>query len=167
MEGSEYMYAMAEVGVALAGFAAIVIALRQKEGAALSEGDRRVVASLIERGLAVAILSFLPILLAGLSLSERTVWFSCSGTFALYGVSLAIRTSLNRKFVTRAAKFVSDPVFYMLMLLGLVMIALQVLHAFGLGLQQSAWWYLVGVTWLLFTAGYHFFFALRAWIRAA
>ncbi len=167
MEGSDYMYAMAEAGVTLAGFAAIVIALRQKEDSSLSDGDRKVVASLIERGLAVAMLSFMPILLTGLGLSNRTVWFFSSGIFALYGASLAIRTSQNRRFVTRAAKFVSDPMFYTLMLLGILMIALQVMHAFGLGLQQNAWWYLVGITWLLFTAGYHFFFALRAWIRAA
>ena len=57
------MYTMAEIGVALAGFAAIVIALRQKEGASLTDGDRKVVASLIERGLVAAMLSFLPILL--------------------------------------------------------------------------------------------------------
>ena len=73
MEGSDYMYATAEVGVALAGFAAIVIALRRKEDSSLSDAPKLVVASLIERGLVAAFLSFLRILLSGLSLSDRLV----------------------------------------------------------------------------------------------
>ena len=43
---------------------------------------------------------------------------------------------------------------------------IQVMHAFGLGIRQNAWWYIVAVTWLLATAGYRFFFALRKWIQA-
>ena len=48
MEGSEYMYSAAEVGVALAGFAALVIAIRQRAGSPLSDTDRVLVASLVE-----------------------------------------------------------------------------------------------------------------------
>lgn len=157
------MYTSAEVGVALAGFAALVIAFRQRKDSSLSDNDRLVVSSLVERGLMAAFLSFLPILLVGLGLSERLVWFFSSSIFVVYGVSLVIRSIRSRRL---SGELVAGSVFYTLMAVGVLMIALQVCHAFGLGLRQSAWWYLVGVTWLLVSAGYRFLFVLRGWVRA-
>ena len=164
MEGAEYMYTTSEIGVALAGFAALVIAFRQRQDSALSDSDRRVVASLVERGLMAAFFSFLPILLFGLGLSERLIWFFSSGTFVAYGVSIIIRSMRSRKISRGLA---SNPVFYILFAIGVLMVALQVCHALGLGLNQSAWWYLVAVTWLLVSAGYRFFFVLHGWVRSA
>ena len=157
------MYTTAEIGVALAGFAALVISFRQRQDFSLSDADRVVVASLVERGLMAAFLSFLPILLFGLALSERLVWFFSSGTFVAYGVSIMIRSARSRKISRRLA---SNPVFYILFAVGILMVALQICHALGLGLQQSAWWYLVAVTWLLVSAGYRFFFVLQGWVRS-
>jgi len=51
--------------------------------------------------------------------------------------------------------------------IGLFVLALQVAHALGLGFQQSVWWYLVGLTWLLVSAGYLFYLAIRGWARVA
>lgn len=165
MDGTDYMYASAEIGVALAGFAAIVIALRQREATSLSGAYKLVAASLIERGFVAAFLSLLPILLTGLDLSGRMVWLVSSGTFVLYGLSLVIRALYNRRAVTDAAKFISEPVYYVLICLALLVIALQLLHAFALGIEQNAWWYLVAITWLLASAGYRFIIVLRGWIR--
>ena len=88
------MYTTAEIGVALAGFAALVISFRQRQDSSLSNSDRLVVASLVERGLMAAFLSFLPILLFGLGLSERLIWFFSSGTFVAYSVSVMIVPSV-------------------------------------------------------------------------
>ncbi len=55
LEGSEYMYTTAEIGVALAGFAALVISFRQRQDSSLTDADRLVVASLVERGLMAAV----------------------------------------------------------------------------------------------------------------
>ncbi len=49
MEGSEYICTAAEVGVALAGFAALVVAIRHREASSLSDIDKLVIASLVER----------------------------------------------------------------------------------------------------------------------
>jgi hypothetical protein len=163
MEGSEYMYTAAEIGVALAGFAALVISFRQRQDLSLSESDRLVVASLVERGLMAAFFSFLPILLFGLGLSERLIWFFSSGIFVAYGVSIMIRSARSHK-ISRARA--SNPAFYFLYAVGVLMVALQICHASALGLRQSVWWYLVAVTWLLVSAGYRFFFVLRGWVRA-
>ena len=162
MDGSEYMYTAAEVGVALAGFAALVISFRQREGSALSDLDRLVTANLVERGLMAALFSFLPILLFGLGLSPRWVWFFSSGAFATYGAFAVIRSIRSRKL---SGGLVAPMGFYILVTVGLLNVALQVCHALELGLRQSAWWYLVAVTWLLISAGYRFFFILRQWVR--
>jgi hypothetical protein len=157
------MYTAAEVGVALAGFAALVISFRQRAGSSLSDLDRLVTANLVERGLMAAFFSFLPILLFGLGLSPRLVWFFSSGTFAAYGVWVLFRSIRSRRL---SGGLVAPLGFSILVSIGFLIVALQVCHALGLGLQQSAWWYLVAVTWLLVSAGYRFFFILREWVHA-
>jgi len=165
MEGSEYMYAAVEAGVALAGFSALVVALRHRDDKSLSASDRLVVASLVERGLMAAFFALLPILLFGLKISAELVWLVCSGLFFLYGISLVIRAIRSRKIVAVASDILPSPLYYALMLIGILVVILQLVHALGIGVTQSAWWYLVAVTWLLTTAGYRFFFVLRRWIR--
>jgi hypothetical protein len=156
------MYTTAEVGVALAGFAALVISFRQREGSPLTDLDRLVTANLVERGLMAALFSFLPILLFGLELSPRIVWFVSSGAFAVYGVSAVTRSLRSRRL---SGGLVAPIGFYTLIGVALLIVALQVCHALELGLRQSAWWYLVALTWLLVSAGYRFFFILRQWVR--
>ena len=168
MEGSEYMYAAVEAGVALAGFAALVVVLRQASDSPLLESDRFIVYSLVERGLVAAFLSFLPILLFGLNLPARLVWLSSSGAFFAYGASLAVRAlKLARDERAVYRNLLSEGAFRILLSVGLLVSVLQLVHAVGIGLQQSVWWYLIGVTWLLTSAGYLFFFVLRSWVRAA
>lgn len=162
MDGSEYMYTAVEAGVALAGFSALVIALRQRDSKSLSTSDRIVVASLVERGLMAAFFAFMPILLFGLNLSAAQVWLISSGSFFLYGLSILFRAWRNRWHATSIAPL---PVYYALIVIGILLIFLQLLHALGIVITQSVWWYLTAVTWLLVTAGYRFFFVLLGWIR--
>jgi hypothetical protein len=157
------MYTSAEIGVALAGFAALVILFRQRQDSLLSNTDRLVVASLVERGLMAAFFSFLPILLFGLGLAERIMWFISSGAFVAYGVSIMIRSIRARKISGPVAP---NPAFYILFAIGALIVALQICHALGIGIKQSVWWYLVALTWLLVSAGYRFYFVLRGWVRA-
>jgi hypothetical protein len=114
-----------------------------------------------------ALFSLLPIPLFGLGLSERLVWLFSSGSFVAYAISIAMRSWHSLRLDQAGSQLLSGVLFYPLMALALVIIAVQALHAVGLGLQQSVWWHLLAVTWLLASAGYLFVFVLRAWVRAA
>ena len=163
MNGSEYMYTVAEVSVGLSGFAATVMVMRHREGSSLSSLDRLMVATLIERGLMAAFLSLLPVLLFGLGLSEPLLWAVSSGTFVIYGIWIAYRGIRNRRYIIDT--MMSMSLYFGLIGIGVAVIIVQLMHALGVGMQQSAWWYMIGVTWLLVTAGYRFFFILREWIH--
>lgn len=53
-----------------------------------------------------------------------------------------------------------------IVLIALAIIIVQVLNAIGVVLAQGLWWYTLGVTWLMVSAGYTFVIYLRAWVRA-
>ena len=121
------------------------------------------VATLIERGLMAAFLSLLPVLLFGLGLLEPLLWAVSSGTFVIYGIWMVYRAIRNRKYIINT--IMSMSLYFGLIGVGIAVIIVQLMHALGVGMQQSAWWYMIGVTWLLVTAGYRFFFILREWIH--
>ncbi len=164
MEGSEYLLTCAEVGVALAGFSALVVALRQGGPVEIGPG---IVATLLERSLVATLFSFLPLLLSGLSLPPPHLWFLSSGSLGGYILSLVWRGATIRKRVPMVAKNLSGPMFLLLYIAGVLVLLLQFGHALGVGIQQSVWWYLVGLTWLLASVCYLFYLTIRAWARAA
>jgi hypothetical protein len=167
VEGSDYLLTCAEIGVALAGFSALVVAVHQRGTEPLSAMDRRLVALLIERGLMATFFSLLPVLLAGLNVPEKALWFSSSLLVAAYGLSMGWRSAASRWNDREAPDIVAPLPFYALLVVGLSVVFLQIIHALGFGIEQSVWWYLVAVTWLLTSAGYLFFFVIRGWMRSA
>ena len=90
MEGSEYLYTVAEVSVAFVGFAAIVIAvrLRSKE---LDEFERILVAWLVERALAALGFALLPNLLHYFGVPLETALPIGSGLLAAYFSTVFVR----------------------------------------------------------------------------
>ena len=165
MEGSDYLLTAAEVAVALAGFSALVIVLRRSDSRGVPPG---LVASLIERSLVATMLSLLPVLLYGLGLPTSQLWLFASGLLGTYIVSLAWRWAATlRRREPGFAELISGPAFALFFGLGLIVMVLQFANAAGVGVQQSVWWYLTGVTWLLGSVCLMFFLAVRFWARAA
>jgi hypothetical protein len=163
MEGSDYLFTAAEIAAALAGFAALIVALGDARQQDILRG---VVPSLIERSLVAILLSLFPALLEGLGAAPRVLWGVCSGTLALYVVSLAVRSMRLRRHEPHFREFLAGPVFYALYVIGLLVLLLQIAHAADLLVTQSVWWYLVGLTWLLASICYLFFSFIRAWARS-
>lgn len=167
MEGSEYLSTCAEVAVALAGFSALIVALTNRADSGVDPISRGLVSTLIERSLVAVFFSLLPILLSGLGVTSGNIWFSCSMLLAVYILSLAWRSGTQRRREPEIKDYLNLPAFILLMSVGLLVIFLQLFHAFGLGIRQSVWWYLVGLTWLLMSASYMFYIGVRRWLYAS
>ena len=164
MEATDYLLTCAEIAAALAGFAALIVALgdRQRDRTLPS-----LVATLIERSLVALLLSLLPALLIGLDTGPRPLWAVCSGLLAAYVLSLAVRSAaLRRAEPDLWAALLSGPVFVTLYACGIGVLVLQVFNATGLFVTPDVWWYLVGLSWLLASVCYYFFFFVRSWSRS-
>lgn len=166
MDGSDYLYACVEAGVALSGFAALALAIRSRTTAEYTAYERLLVSNIVERGLAGALLALLPILLHSFGLKDGALWAASSGIFFAYGVSVVVRAIAARRN-RESRDMVSNNVFVALFTTGCLVVLLQFANALNIGIEQSVSWYLLAVTWLLFSAGYRFWFFLRAWVRAA
>jgi hypothetical protein len=167
VEGSEYLLTCAEVAVALAGFSALIIALTNRGDSSIDPVSRAVVSTLVERSLVAVFLSLFPILLSGLSIAPAHLWSICSAVLAMYIASLAWRAGAQRRKSPETREYLPAPAFSALMIVGLFVLFLQILHALGLGIPQSVWWYLVGLTWILMSASYMFYIAVRRWAHAS
>jgi hypothetical protein len=73
-----YFYALAQVGITFAGFATILMALRETRGRGMSKFHLWVAKSYIQSGLVTAVSAMLPPLLYGLGLSETQTWQAAS-----------------------------------------------------------------------------------------
>lgn len=163
MDGESYLFVLVEAGVALAGFSAIAATLGSKEPHESGTMQRLIVARLVERSLMASLFALLPILLFGLGLSARIVWLVSSGTLAIYGAFTLTKTLQRRTTVLQLG--VRRPLVVLLFLIAIAVIMVQVLNAVGAVIAQGLWWYTLGVTWLMVTAGYTFVIYLRAWVR--
>ena len=166
MDGESYLYTLVEAGVALAGFSAIALALESRPTHQSGTHQKVVVARLVERSLMSSLFALLPTLLSGLGYSERIVWLIASGSLAAYGALRVVQT-IRRRRDTVAQLGIGLASMFFLGVIAVTVIIVQILNAIGLVLSQGLWWYALGVTWLLVTAGYTFVIYLRAWIRAS
>ncbi len=168
MNGSEYLYTSAEVAVALAGFAMLAIVLRPSGSEALSPYQRSMVASIIERGLACTLLAFLPALLGYFSVSTRLNLNISSGLLAAYISILIFRTVRAARVHPSALADLLNPwLFRVLLVFSVGICVLQILHIVGALGEPNIAWYLLGLTWILASVCYRFYFIVRLWVRAA
>lgn len=151
MNGSEYLYTVAEVSVAFVGFAAIVIAvrLRSKE---LDRFESVLVAWLVERALAALGFALLPNLLHFFDMPvERSLPIG-SGLLAIYFMSVFVRI-LQHYRDPDIPKIVSGRGLQARMVFVGVLFTIQMLAALGLLPFGPLGWYLLGVSGLLVIAG--------------
>lgn len=165
MDGDSYLYALVPAGVALAGFSAIALALESRAAQQSEMRTKAVIARLVERSLMASLFALLPALLLGLGLSERIVWLIASGSLAGYGAFRLVQTFRHHR-ETMVQMGVGRASSLALGLIAVAVIIVQVLNATGFVLSQGLWWYALGVSWLIVTAGYTFVVYLRAWTRA-
>ncbi len=144
MEGSEYLYTVAEVAVAFVGFAAIAIAIRLRSEN-LDDFGRLSIEWLVERGLASLAFAFLPMLLYYFDVSSEKVLPLCSGLLAIYLLTVFVRMFNGRQ----AYAVLSDRGSVAPLVLVGAMVPVQALAALGVLPFGALGWYLLGVSWLL------------------
>ncbi len=85
-----YFYTLAQIGIAFAGFATILMALRESRGGGMSKFHLWVAKSYIQSGLVTAVNAMLPPLLFGLGLSEILTWQIASLLIGLPAIAMLL-----------------------------------------------------------------------------
>lgn len=163
----DYLYACVEAGVGLSGFAALALAVRSRATQDYTSHERILIANLVERGLVSAALALMPLLLQSFHVGERAVWSLCSGLFFVYGVSIVVLGIRARRSAGFRELAIGPRLFVPIFSIGVVVWLTQLVNVLPVGIERGPQWYLLAITWLLLSAGYVFWFILRAWIRSA
>jgi len=151
MDGSEYLYTLAEVSVAFVGFASIVVAIRQLSGD-LIDLDRLLIVWLIERSFAALAFALLPPLLHHFGAPSQRILPISSGLLAAYLLVTIVRvTLLSRRHGSAFSLSGTGLAFRGIVLF--TMFPIQTAAALGLLPFAALGWYLLGVSWLLLAAG--------------
>src|SRR5258706_4417177 len=90
LPGAGYFYTLAQVGIAFAGFAAILMTVRQMRGASLSKFHLWVAQSYVPSGMVTAVNALLSPLLFGMGFSERMTWQIASILIAFQSIVLIV-----------------------------------------------------------------------------
>jgi len=90
LPGAGYFYTLAQVGITFAGFAAILMTLREMRGVGMSAFHLWVARSYVQSGLVTAMNALLSPLLFGLGLSERMTWQAASLIIAVQSIVLIV-----------------------------------------------------------------------------
>jgi hypothetical protein len=142
-DSSDPFLTLAEVGIGLAGFAGIVVALT-KRVAPLTSGEAVLVRELILNSLAVVLLALLPVGLVLLGSQGAGVWRGLSAFHAAL-IVLVAWPSLALQ-VRRVPSHQRDPTTYLVIVaVGALAVALQFLNASTLLFSPSAGVYFFGV----------------------
>ena len=102
LPGASYLFTLAQVGITFAGFAALLMALRQMHGAGMSKFHLWVARSYVQSGLVTAMNAMLAPLLYALGLSQTMTWQAASAFIALQSLFLiALAPGQWRKATSR------------------------------------------------------------------
>jgi len=162
MQGSDVLTILAEIFVAFAGFTGIVAALGQRSAGKWRTVDVIRFRVLLETSLAGLVLSVAPFGLHYFVVSEAVTWSIGSLLIAFY-VSTALIRVIRKQQELRADE---DPDFvpgvrWFLLSLAIPVVIVQLLNAFGIGLQHTFSGFLAGLIYILIMCCAMFVLLLR------
>lgn len=156
MEGADLLQTIAEVSVAFAGFAAIVIAVRHRGAQGLEPADAISLQLMLGPSLATVAFSLIPLWLFHVGISADGVWGISSGGMALY---LSIVTPLDARRgsrMLRAGQLERKPA-AVVAVLGIAALLSQATNASGIVWGRTFGGLLAGLLLLLGLSGFTFF----------
>jgi hypothetical protein len=86
--GAGYFYTLAQVGITFAGFAALLMGIKQMRGLGMSRFHLWVARTYVQSGMVTAMNAMLPPLLFGLGLSDTNTWRTASLFIAIQAFAL-------------------------------------------------------------------------------
>ena len=142
-----YFYTLAQVGITFAGFATILMALRETRGRGMSKFHLWVAKSYIQSGLVTAVSAMLPPLLFGLGLDETRTWQVAS---LLIGVPALGMLMLAPRQWRAATAMPVQARLRIQIALGLVINGMLLCNAAGWPLPPGGGLIMLAVSWNLF-----------------
>jgi hypothetical protein len=151
IEGATYFYALAGVAMAFSAFSAIVVVIRQTFGVALTAFQLLLTRLLIEHGFLVALLSFLPMLLALFEMPHRLIWQISSATTAASISYWSIDYAVRRYPAVRTRR---HPAFvWVNMAISGCVVVILICNTLGFPFSPQVGFYALGVSWILIQGG--------------
>lgn len=147
LPGAGYFYTLAQVGITFAGFAALLMGIKQMRGLGMSKFHLWVARAYIQSGMVTATNALIPPLLFGLGLSETDTWRVASILIAIHAYSLIFavprqwRTATNRPLERRVKYHLAS---------GVLINAVLFLNAAGWPFAPSGGLVMLAISWNLF-----------------
>jgi hypothetical protein len=147
VKGAALLYTLATLAVTLAGFAAILLVLRQAAGGALNALDRFIAKTIVGHLFMVMGGALVPPMLAGFGLPDAWVWKSSALAFGL--PMLAILLTYQRRRIATTGQAAPRVIVVVMMALGSASIAAMIGCIFaGLPHPEAAYISAVGINFL-------------------
>jgi hypothetical protein len=165
IQGAAYFYALAAAAMAFSAFSAIVIIIRQTMGAGLTPFQLALTRVFIERGFYVALLSFLPMLLAIFELPHILIWQICSAAAALILAAWHLDDALRRYPAVRTKR---QPKFACVnWAITSCAVLMLVCNAASVPYSTQAGPYALAIAWILIQGGEVFILSLGSFLHKA
>ena len=157
MEGSEALIVIAEVSVALAGFAGIVAVFRQGEVAAWPSIELFRFRFMVEVSLFTLLASTFPFVFFYLSVPDPHIWALSSGLFSIVAASYIALAVVRIRRLDSSGRGGMSRGWTVAYLLGTLLVgATQAVNALAVFRAPTFGLYLVGPEWLLFLSSTFF-----------
>lgn len=158
LTSDSYLLTLSQIGLSFAGFSSLIVFLREEPGSAWRRQDIFGVKLILEHTFAMVLLALLAVLLGSRLSDQTTVWKLSSGALALF-LAMNLATQLGRLHQLRGMG--EKPQYPKGLLFGLL-IPTGVVCAFEVSrvCLPSAFWFEIGLLYLLIQAAIQFWILL-------
>jgi hypothetical protein len=157
LEGSNVLIVIAEVSVAFAGFAGIVVVFRQRHLEEWAPVDVNRFRFMVECSLTTILFALLPFVFHHLGTSQTVTWAACSGLLAAAVAGLFVIAVFRIRRVRSQAPGFSVAVTRFLQTGTILAFILLVLNAMRIAFTAEFGPYLAALVWTLVASGINFF----------
>jgi len=147
LPNAAYFFTLAQIGIAFAGFATILMALRETRGRPMSKFDLWVAKSYIQSGLVTAASAMLPPMLFAFGLGERLTWQCASLLVGLPALAMLLQAPGEWRARTDMPV---RPRLWVQIGIGLIVNGALLFNAAGWPLPPHGSFLMLGISWNLF-----------------